>query len=109
MTFKNNLEDRFGKTPVPVNELLCSMRLKWIAKELGFEKLNLKNGDMRAYFTKETDSKYFESDMFGRILEYLKLNFRTCRMIEKNSRLTLIIMHVNSASKAIDICKKILR
>ena len=34
------------------------MRLKWIAKKLGFEKLILKNGKMRLYFTTKTDSNY---------------------------------------------------
>ena len=84
------------------------MRLKWIAKKLGFERLILKNGTMRLYFTTKTNSKYFESDIFGEILEYLKLNFRTCEMIEKNSKLCLVITNVNSASKAIEICKDIL-
>ncbi|HJM16187.1 MAG TPA: hypothetical protein QF851_01900, partial [Flavobacteriales bacterium] len=60
------------------------------------------------YFTTKTDSKYFESEIFGKILEYLKLNFGTCEMIEKNSKLSLVITNVNSASKAIDICKDIL-
>ena len=109
LNFQKNLEDRFGIIPIAVAELISSMRLKWIAKKLGFERLILKNETMRLYFTTKTDSVYFESEMFGKILEYLKLNFGKCEMIEKNSKLTLVIMDVNSASKAIDICKIILR
>ena len=41
--------------------------------------------------------------------EYLKLNFGSCKMIEKKSKLTLVITEVKSASKAIDLCKNILR
>ena len=85
------------------------MRLKWIAKILGFERLILKNGEMRAYFTTKTDSIYFESEVFGKILEYLKINFNTCRMTEKNSKPTLILANINSALRAIDICDDILK
>ena len=108
LNFQKNLEDRFSTIPLSVTELISSMRLKWIAKKLGFERLILKNGTMRLHFTTKTDSTYFESEMFGKILEYLKLNFGTCEMIEKNSKLSLVITNVNSASKAIDICKDIL-
>jgi transcription-repair coupling factor (superfamily II helicase) len=84
------------------------MKLKWIAKKIGFERLLLKNGQMRAYFTTKSDSLYFESDVFGKILEYLKHHFTNCSMKEKNNKLSLVISEVNSATKAIEICKKIL-
>ena len=109
LNFQKNLEDRFSTIPLSVTELISSMRLKWIARKLGFERLVLKNGTMRLYFTTKTDSIYFESEMFGKILEYLKLNFRTCKMTEKKSKLYLVIKNIKSASKAIDICKDILR
>ncbi len=106
--FQNNLEDRFGTIPASVSDLISSMKLKWIAKKIGFERLLLKNGQMRAYFTTKSDSLYFESDVFGKILEYLKHHFTTCSMKEKNNKLSLVISEVNSATKAIEICKKIL-
>ena len=106
--FQNNLEDRFGIIPASVSDLISSMKLKWIAKKIGFERLLLKNGQMRAYFTTKSDSLYFESDVFGKILEYLKHHFTTCSMKEKNNKLSLVISEVNSATKAIEICKKIL-
>lgn len=106
--FQNNLEDRFGTIPASVSDLISSMKLKWIAKKIGFERLLLKNGQMRAYFTTKSDSLYFESDVFGKILEYLKYHFNTCSMKEKNNKLSLVISEVNSATKAIEICKKIL-
>ena len=88
--------------------MITNLTAGWIAKKIGFERLILKNGTMRLHFTTKTDSTYFESEMFGKILEYLKLNFGTCEMREKNSKLSLVITNVNSASKAIDICKDIL-
>ena len=102
-----NLEDRFGKIPQSVDDLFISMRLKWIANKLGFERLLLKNGEMRSYFTTKRNSDYFESESFLKILEYVKYNFDKCEMKEKSNKLILIIKEINSASKAIKICKNI--
>ena len=64
---------------------------------------------MRAYFTIKRSSLYFESNAFNKILEYLKHNFNSCEMKEKSGKLSLIIKDINSAAKAIDICKEILQ
>ena len=106
--FKTNITDRFGDIPTEVKDLISSMKLKWISKEIGFERLLLKNNSLRAYFTTKTDSKYFDSDVFGKILNYLKNNFESCEMKEKNNKLSLIINNIDSVSKAISICKNIL-
>ena len=105
--FKSNLEDRFGGIPKSVDDLITSMKLKWIAKELGFERLLLKNGEMRAYFTTKKDSLYFDSESFSKILEYLKQNFAVSEMKEKSDKLVLIIKNIHSANKAIQICNNI--
>ena len=83
------------------------MKLKWIAKELGFERLLLKNGELRTYFTTKKDSLYFESESFSKILEYVKQNFNKAEMKEKKDKLVLIIKNINSANKAIEICNNI--
>ncbi|MBE50838.1 MAG: transcription-repair coupling factor [Flavobacteriales bacterium] len=105
--FKKNLEDRFGEIPKPVEDLISSMKLKWISRKLGFERLLLKNKEMRAYFTTKKDSLYFSSDSFGKILEYLKQNFKTSKMKENSDKLILIIENIYSANKAIEVCNNI--
>jgi len=105
--FKSNLEDRFGKIPKSVEDLISSMKLKWIAKKLGFERLLLKNEEMRAYFTTKKDSLYFESESFSKILEFLKQNFTMSEIKEKSDKLVLIIKNIRSANKAIEICNNI--
>ena len=105
--FQKNLEDRFGSIPKSVQDLIASMELKWSAKQLGFEKLILKNGDMRAYFTTKKDSMYFKSESFEKILEYIKQNFTKSKMVEKSEKLILVIKNVDSAKKAIEVCYNI--
>ena len=47
------LEDRFGNIPYQVEDLLMTVKIKWAAIELGFEKLVMKKGIMKAYFIKD--------------------------------------------------------
>lgn len=40
--FSKKLEDRFGKLPKRINELFDGLRIRWIAKKIGFERIILK-------------------------------------------------------------------
>ena len=48
--FQKNLEDRFGKIPVEGEELLSTLRLKWLASKMGLERLIIKNKKFVGYF-----------------------------------------------------------
>ena len=41
--FAENITDRFGKIPQQTEDLLDTVRLRWMARDLGFEKIMLKN------------------------------------------------------------------
>ena len=62
--FATELQDRFGPIPAQVQELFTTVRCRQVACELGFEKLILKNQQMRLYFVSNPDSPYFESETF---------------------------------------------
>lgn len=86
--YESKLIDRFGPAPDSVLRLLDSMRLKWIAKEIGFEKLVLKKGKMLGYFPSGKE-EYFQSESFGRILEYFKKNSTKLELKEVKGKLLL--------------------
>jgi transcription-repair coupling factor (superfamily II helicase) len=88
-TFKNKLIDRFGKTPKKLEILFSAIILKWMGKEIGFEKIILKNHMMRAYFTSNKNSRYFESIQFKKILTFLKNNPKSCELKEVKNKLVL--------------------
>ncbi len=96
---------RFGDLPVETNALINTIRLRWLAKKIGFEKLTIKNNRMRGHFTGERDSEYFGSDAFGRVLEFMKVYPSASSMKEKNDKLTLVFDGV----KTIDIALRLLR
>ena len=69
--FEESLRDRFGRIPPEVHELFDGLRLRWISKELGFERVILKNRKLRCYFVENPQSRYFETPLFQRILAYV--------------------------------------
>jgi len=69
--FKNKIQDKFGKIPKPVHELINGLRMRWICKELGFERLILKNSKLRCYFISNPQSSFYESDIFQKMIMYV--------------------------------------
>jgi len=98
--FKKELIDRFGPLPVQVEELLKTIRLQWAAKALGFEKMTLKGGLLKCYFISHQESSYYETGIFGRIMNHIKSDPKRYRLKEHRSHLILTISPVNSISQA---------
>jgi transcription-repair coupling factor (superfamily II helicase) len=104
-SFESMLKDRFGNLPYQVEDLLVTVKLKWIAIELGFEKVVMKKQIIKAYFIKDKNSDYFKSDIFTTILNYVNLNPNTCKLEEKKSlngsKLVLTIRRINTIESAL--------
>jgi len=98
--FKNKLIDRFGPVPKEVDELFSAVRLSWLAKKLGFEKIVMKKGQLRCYFIGNQESLYYQSDVFGDILKYVQLNHGKCSLKQTPKFLILIFEEVNSMEVA---------
>ena len=105
--FQSRLEDRFGPIPDEGQELLHVVPLRRIGKELGIEKIVLKAGRMVLYFVSDTESPYYQSDTFGRILRYPALCSHECQFRESGGRQNLLIADVHSVGEALDILKAI--
>lgn len=97
--FIDSLKDRFGPLPQSVVQLVDTVRLRWCCEKLGFEKVTLKNGRMRATFA--TNDDYFKSETFGRILEFVKTNSRKCRLKDQIGRPTLMVEDISSVEAAL--------
>ena len=99
--FTEQITDRFGKIPPEVEKLLHTIRLRWIAKDLGFEKIILKANKMIAYFVANPKSSFFQSEQFGVILKFIQLNPKACQMKEKNNKLSLIFEKISTVEMAL--------
>jgi transcription-repair coupling factor (superfamily II helicase) len=69
--YASRLEDRFGKLPKEVNALFEALRLRWMCKKLGFERLILKGGKLRCYFVSDPQSSFFETELFRKIFQFV--------------------------------------
>ena len=69
--FINKMQDRFGPIPREVKELFNGIKIRWKAKELGFERISLKSKKLRCYFVSNPQSLYFESPVFKQLLAFV--------------------------------------
>ena len=56
--FNAELVDRFGALPPQVTDLFIMVQCRWLAVDLGFEKMTLKENTLRCYFINRPDSPY---------------------------------------------------
>lgn len=98
--FVAQLRDRFGPVPSQVIELVNTIRLRWKAKALGFEKIVLKNNSLKGYFVSNSNSKFFKSETFSCILQYVQSHPGRCKMHEGKGKLSLTFLNVASVSEA---------
>src|SRR5690606_4084674 len=89
--FAKKLEDRFGALPKQVWDLLRTVELQWLGKEIGLEKISWKKGILKGYFVSDKQSKYFESEMFGNILQYAQHNPRKVNLKEVKNTLRIAV------------------
>lgn len=107
--FSTNLNDRFGEIPKPTLALIDTMRLRWLAREIGFEKLILKSGKMIGYFITREDSPFYQSDKFSHVLEYIKLNPKVGKMYEKDKSLRMSFDNVTQLKQAVSILQALMK
>ncbi|MFH1159835.1 MAG: transcription-repair coupling factor [bacterium] len=99
--FGARLTDRFGALPEQTKELIHTIRLRRLAKSIGFEKLVLRNGRLAAYFPSDPASGFYQSAQFVSIIEFIKNNPVYCRMKQDRDRLSLVFREVPGIEAAI--------
>ena len=94
--FHTELMDRFGPIPEQVEDLFTTVRCRWAAVKLGFEKMSLKENIMRCYFINKNDSPYFESDTFKNILSYLQTGTNKAKLKQAGKNFILIVNDIKN-------------
>ncbi|MDX1315615.1 MAG: TRCF domain-containing protein, partial [Eudoraea sp.] len=84
--FEAQVVDRFGPLPEPARDLLNSVRIKWVAQELGLEKVVMKKGKLLGYFISDQESAYYQSPVFTRVLRYAQEHPGNVKIKEKKTR-----------------------
>ena len=107
LAYEARLVDRFGKLPEEAIDLLNSVRLKWIATKMGLERLILKQGKMVGYFVSDQQSSFYQSSIFHKVLQFVQINSKVCKMKEKQTRnglrLLLTFGTIKSVQQALNL------
>ena len=105
--FEMKLLDRFGTLPAQTVNLMLMVRLRWIALSLGFEKLTIKQNRMAGYFVQVENSPYFQSEAFGKILNYFQTHIERCKLRDVGGKRSILFSDVSDVRTAYDILKKV--
>ena len=108
-SFETRLIDRFGELPIQVIDLLNSVRIKWIAAKLGFEKIVMKKNKCIGYFIKDQQSSFYQGAGFTKVLQYVQNHPTACKMKEKQTRQGLRLLLTFDKIKSVDNALQVLR
>ncbi len=106
--YRSRLRDRFGEIPQVAEELIRVVPLRVLGRQLGVEKLMLKQQKMYLYFVSNPNSPYYQSEAFGRVIEYMTRNVRRCNLREANGKRSMVVADVPSVEAALTVCRSIL-
>ena len=106
--YRKRLIDRFGKIPAVAEELINVVPLRVLGKQLGIEKIMLKQQKMYLYFVSISDSPYYQSEAFGKVINYMTQNVRRCNLREANGKRSMVVNDIPSVEVALSICRSIL-
>ena len=109
--FEAKLQDRFGALPDAAKELIESVRLKWIAIQLGMERLILKKGSCLCYFLSDQQSDFFQSERFSFLLNQIQGSAERMQLKEKNAangpKLILSVREIKNVKSLIILLDKL--
>lgn len=101
--YRQRLLDRFGPIPTETEELLHTITLRRLAKQVGFTKLILKQDKLIGHFIDSQKSPYYQSPAFSKVLAYVQKHHTGCKMYEKQDKLRLSFQAIKTVKDALDV------
>lgn len=105
--YRQRLIDRFGPVPRQGEELMLVVPLRRVGRRLGCEKIILRQGRMQMQFVSNTQSAFYQSAAFGRVINYIGYHPRRCNLKEKNGKRSMVVSQVASVKEAVEILNEI--
>ena len=105
--YRQRLIDRFGPLPPQAQELLHVVPLRRLGKQLGCEKVMLKQGRMFLYFVSNPSSPFYQSEVFDRILDYVGRNVRRCNLREQQGKRSMVVTDVATVEEAVKVLQSV--
>ena len=74
---------------------------------LGCEKILLNQGRMQMQFVSNTDSPFYRSTAFSKVLHFINKHLRRCNLKEAKGRNMMVVANVGSVREAVAILREI--
>ena len=97
------MEDRFGPVPPAALELMHVVTLRRLGCLLGCEKIILRQGRLSLHFVSNTESPFYRSAAFGRILDFAVAQPQRCQLRDAKGKRSLLVADVASVADAIQL------
>ena len=98
-SFKEELNDRFGEIPIETMELIETLKLRELAKKIGFEKLIIKQNKLLGKFS-SSNANYFASERFTKVLKFIQHNNKDVVLKEKKEVLLFTANNIKNIRQA---------
>lgn len=105
--FRARLIDRFGPVPRETEELLRIVPLRRLATRLGVERVFLKGGRLTLFFVSNGDSPFYQSQAFGKVIDYMMRYPRRCDLRELKGKRSMVVKDVENVETAVGILQEV--
>ena len=105
--YRQRLIDRFGAIPAVAEELIRVVPLRRFGKQLGCEKIMLKQGRMFLYFVSNPNSPYYQSEAFGKVINFATANVRRCNLREQSGKRSMVVSDVPTVEEAVRVLSSV--
>ncbi len=107
LLFHEELSDRFGPVPEPVEDLFRTVKARRLAVALGFEKMLLKEATLKCFFVPNHESPYFQSEVFMNIMRFIQTetNKAILKQVGKNG--ILVVRDITSMETLLSFIGKL--
>lgn len=107
--FLQRLADRFGPPPAAVHRLMQAMRLRLLAQQIGFVKVQLRGQVMKCFTVEDPESPFYGSEAFARIMNFVTTHPHRCQVVQREKNMVITIRNAGNLSQAIQVFQALSR
>lgn len=108
-SYRKHIVDRFGELPKEASELLKVVEMRILAKQLGIERITLKQDLLKLYFVSNPSSRFYKSELFTRILDKITRFGKNLSLKEEHGRLFIVARNIESVGDAFPLLESLSR
>lgn len=101
--FEARLVDRFGRLPDATRQLLDVVRLRWVAAELGIERVKVKNGLMIVNFVGDDHSPFYKTEQFMNLLRKVTAQPERFVLKQRDTKLAMTVRQVATVADGVKV------